>query len=363
MIPKHKTIHPDFKFNSVSYTIKDLTDYAKELKKDEESFKNSIGDFLLEWLNEKDSLEIQTSGSTGAPKIITIKKEAMVNSALATGNYFELTPKEKALLCLPANYIAGKMMLVRAIVLGLELDIVNPSSNLELNKNKFYRFCAMIPIQLQNSFNYINNFDTIILGGAPVSKELKQLVEDVSCNLFETYGMTETVTHIAIKKLNNLTPYEVEYGSNFEVLPNIEIYQDHRDCLVIDAPLIAEEIVLTNDIVKLHSKTEFKWLGRIDNVINTGGVKVFPEQIEKKLHKAIKNRFFIISTPDDFLGEKVLLIIESDTEEFDELVLNILEKFEKPKNVYFTPKFIETISGKLQRNQTLELVLNEEEQD
>ncbi len=359
----YNNIHPSFKLNSVNYNFETLKELANQYILKGESYEKSIGEFLLEWTNDKDSVEVSTSGSTGTPKNITIKKQSMINSAIATGEYFHLEARERALLCLPASYIAGKMMLVRAMVLGLDLDSINPLSTPKIDSNERYQFGAMIPLQLKNTLNSIDKFDVVIVGGSPLSPNLKSQIEDGHCDLYETYGMTETVTHIAIKKVNNLSLFEIEYGAYFEVLPNVEIYQDHKDCLVIDAPRIADGIVLTNDIVKLHSKTEFEWLGRIDNVINTGGVKVFPEQIEKKLQKKINQRYFITSIDDDFLGEKVILVIESQAFEIGNITFEILEKFEIPKDIYFTKQFSQTDSGKIQRGNTLELILKEQKND
>ena len=280
-----------------------------------------------------------------------MQKQAMVNSAIATGVYFNLKPKQRALLCLPAHYIAGKMMLVRAIVLGLELDSIEPKSNLEIDINKQYQFTAMVPMQLEKNINKLNNIKTLIVGGAKVSSVLQSNLQTLKTAIFETYGMTETVSHIAVKHLNN-----PDNNLNFKVLPNINISQDNRNCLVVEAPNICDEKIITNDIVKVHSKNEFEWLGRFDNIINSGGLKVFPEQIENVLYHKINNRFFIASEKDNTLGERVVLVIEGKENSLNASALNDLSSYYKPKVVYYVDEFVATDSGKIKRIETLKKI-------
>ena len=165
--------------------------------------------------------------------------------------------------------------------------------------------------------------------------------------------MTETVSHIAMKKLNNFKKPKDLSNLHFKTLPEVSISQDDRGCLVIDAPKLLDKPIVTNDMITMYSNTEFDWLGRWDNVINTGGVKVFPEQIEHKLQKGINKRFFITSIPDDALGQKVILVIESEPYDIDSSVFESLDKFEKPKAHYFVPAFAETASHKIHRKKTL----------
>ena len=350
MIPEYNKVHNKFKLNGINHDFEALKEVAYSFIKEGQSYEIEIGNFLLDWLDEKDFIEAKTSGSTGIPKDIKIKKQAMVNSAIATGDFFKLKPSDTALLCLPVNYIAGKMMLIRALVLGLELDSVEPKSKLSFNTEKMYQFVAMVPMQLESNIKSINNIKTLIVGGAQVSNALIKKIQNLKTKVYETYGMTETVSHIAVKPLNHSKkPY-------FKILPNIKIARDGRECLIIETPQIAEEKIITNDIVKLHSKTEFEWLGRFDNVINSGGIKIFPEQVETKLQDEIKQRFFIASEQNDKLGETVILIIESKKNTFKSSVFKGLEAFEKPKDIYYVEAFIETTSGKIQRTKTLELI-------
>ncbi len=346
-------IHKNFKLNGISFnSVEELVLFSKKLSA-------STQQFLQEWFSNDDSIVVQTSGSTGNPKSISIKKEFMVNSALATGVFLNLSEKITALLCLPTNYIAGKMMLVRALVLGWKIDVITPNSRPLYGIKKTYDFTAMIPLQLYNSIDDLHKIKKLIVGGGLVSSQLQEKIQNVSTQVFVTYGMTETVTHIAMKRLQN-SKFKIK---NYKLLPNIKISKDQRNCLVIDAPKIASERIITNDVIKIISETEFEWLGRFDNVINSGGIKLHPEQIEEKLSKIILQRFFVVGVSDEILGEKLVLIIELKNRTVKSIIkskinkLRTLTKYEIPKKIYFVPNFIETDTKKIQRKKTLNLVL------
>lgn len=340
------SIHKNFQLNGFSFLNKEeLLDYSESISK-------PIFAFLSEFLSDAIIVKVQTSGSTGVPKIIEIKKEFFINSAIATGEFFDLKEKTTALMCLNPEYIAGKMMLIRALVLGWELDVVSPSSNPLSNIEKVYDFSAMVPLQVSNSMGYLHKIKKLIVGGGVVSKGLESKLENLTTEVFATYGMTETVTHIAVKKLNGIE----KKGENYFLLENVKITKDQRNCLVIDAPNVSDTKIVTNDIVTIISDNEFEWLGRIDSIINSGGLKLIPEQIEQKLSKIISQRFFISSLSDDTLGEKVILIIEGEEKSVDFSSVDNLSKYEIPKEVFFLPKFIETETKKIHRKKTLELL-------
>lgn len=351
-------LHPNFKLNDQSYNEDSLLEFSKELVNQSLPYNIAVGAFLIDWLNSEETLKVQTSGSTGTPKQILLKKEHMVNSALATGSYFGLKPKDTALLCLSADFIAGKMMLVRAMVLGLEIDIVAPKANPLEGTDKHYDFCAMVPMQVDSSIDCSNQLNTVIIGGAPVSGTLRAKLQGVQANCFETYGMTETITHIAVKKINGFRPEHDE--PYFGTLPNISISKDKRGCLVINAPKISDNTIVTNDIVELIDNKSFKWLGRYDNIINSGGVKLITEQIEKKLSTVIKNRFFVAGISDELLGQKLVLVLEGNQNinSIKALInsLDLLSKYEIPKEVFVISEFDETNTGKLNRSETLKLL-------
>ena len=352
--------HKSFKLNGFSFLSEEkILVYAQTIS-------SSVAVFLNDWFNDKDFLIVQTSGSTGKPKPIELQKEFMKNSAFATGEFFNLPEKTTALLCLSTDYIAGKMMLVRALTLGWELDIVVPDANPlkhEKSLKKHYNFSAMVPLQLQNSLSNLHKIEKLIVGGGVVSNDLIRRVQGVSTTIFATYGMTETITHIAVKKLNNFQEKEFISASDYTILSNVKISVDTRGCLVIEAPKISKEKIITNDVVKLISRTSFQWLGRSDNVINSGGIKLHPEKIEEKLSEIITARFFVIGVADAILGEKLILIIENNISSEEEKNLKIvvknlktLAKFEVPKEIYFVDNFIETATKKIQRKQTLNLI-------
>ncbi|MEG3659139.1 AMP-binding protein [Arenibacter palladensis] len=355
MNPSYNCIHPKFKFSRFHYDWVDLKELAYSLVKEGKDYEKSIGNFLMDWLDDSDSLIVHTSGSTGVPKAIALKKEHMVNSAWATGAFFKMGPGTKALQCLSADHIAGKMMLVRAIVLGWEIDLVEPSSNPLQFTSKNYDFVAMVPMQVQASIPYLNQIGTLIIGGAPISPELKLDLNKVDTRIFETYGMTETITHIAVKELAK-DPED----HNFKTLPDVVLSKDDRDCLVIEAPKVSDAVIVTNDVINLISPTEFQWLGRYDNVINSGGVKLIPEQLESKLSILIKSRFFVAGIPDTYLGQKLILLVEGNEDENqlsqDIKSLYTISKYEIPKEIFSVPQFVETASGKVNRADTLRLL-------
>lgn len=290
MIPTYKNVHNRFKLNNYHYSYESLMEVAYSFTKEGEPYQVELGVFLLDWLDKEDFVVVQTSGSTGKPKKIKIKKQAMVNSAIATGDFFNLTPGKKILNCLPSNFIAGKMMIVRAIILGLELDMVKPAVTPRIDLEKDYDFCAFTPMQLKNFAKHLKYLKTAIVGGGRVSNHIKQLIQDKDTKIYETFGMTETISHIAVRKLNNFTGDASE--KYFKTLTGVTVSKDERGCLVIEAPNITDEKLITNDIVEIYSDTSFDWLGRYDNVINSGGIKLYPEQIEEKLQGLINAEFF-----------------------------------------------------------------------
>ncbi|WP_299436165.1 AMP-binding protein [uncultured Aquimarina sp.] len=357
-------VHENFSINKQSLDNLGLERIAYDFIKEGEFYEQEVGSFLLDWLNDKDHIIVQTSGSTGKPKKIKIYKQHMINSAKATGKFFKVKEETTALLCLPATYIAGKMMLVRAMVLGWKIDLVPPKTNPLDTVYKQYDFCAMVPLQLDNSINRLHLIKKLIVGGGTVSENLKELVQGIKTKIFETYGMTETVTHIAARRINPKKK-ERKDAKYFKALPNITLSVDERNCLIIRAPQLNEELIVTNDVVDLKTYKKFIWKGRHDNVINSGGVKLYPEEIETKLQLLIGHRFFITSISDDVLGDKLILIVERDgdvkvKETLEERIKHIqtISKYENPKEIHFLPKFIETDNGKVQRTKTLELIYN-----
>ena len=347
--------HDDFKLNNISFNSKEnLLEYV-------DNHVPKIASFLRAWFSSEQYIIVPTSGSTGTPKPIRLEKEQMRNSAIFTGEYFGLEHKTTALLCLPVAYIAGKMMLVRAITLGWHLDVIEADTNPLATNTTTYDFAAMVPLQLENSLINLHFIKKLIVGGGIVSNNLQLKLQGIATEVFATYGMTETITHIAVKRLNYFkttsgTVKEFAIANNFyKTLKNTTIYSDERGCLVIKNSKISKDIIFTNDMVTLISDTQFKWLGRIDNVINSGGIKLHPEKIEEKLSYAISRRFFVFGLPDEKLGTKLVLVVEGEITKIKFVHLN-LSKFEVPKEIYFVAQFVETTTKKIQRQKTIALL-------
>ena len=343
--PTYLNVHNQFKLNGFHFNADDLQRVAYSFIKEGDDFEKPVGDFLLDWFNDKSYLETTTSGSTGISKIIRMDKQAMVNSAIASGDFFELSPGNKALHCLPVKYIAGKMMLIRAMILGLDLDFVAPSSHpIQDNNDTIYDFVAMVPMQAKHSLDKMNQVKKLIVGGVQMGKSLEKELLKFKTIVFETYGMTETITHIAARRI----------GENaFSVLPNVTISSDDNKCLVIHAPKISDEKIMTNDLVELVDENQFIFLGRIDNIINSGGIKLIPEKIELQISKFIEERFFVYGKPDAEFGEKLVLVIEGEKRAVDTSFYDEMDKYERPKEIEFISKFKETPNGKVIRKDSI----------
>lgn len=344
-------IHPNFKWNNHSFSDEEWLRYAQNLRDSSNDFERDWAQFICDWLNDSDTLEVSTSGTTGTPKTIVVHKQAMIASAQATADFFQMYENSRALLCLPMKYIAGKMMMVRALTQGWHIDGVEPSNNPLLGITKSYDFVAMVPMQVEQALEQLELCGTIIIGGAPLNDMLRKKINAKNINAYETYGMTETLSHIALKKTSE---------DFFTSLPKVDISLDDRSCLVVYAPDICPTKLVTNDIVKRINDRQFMWKGRIDNIINSGGIKIQPELIEKKLHPLIKERFFVFGKPDNVLGEKVCLLIESTPYSIDLRIFDTLEKYEKPKKVFFCDSFFKTTTGKVKRKETAEQLFKKE---
>jgi len=325
----------------------------------QDSWRNAIYHFLQNWFDDSDFILAHTSGSTGKPKSIQLLKQSMLNSARMTNQFFGLDAASVALLCLPASYIAGKMMLVRAMVSGFNLINVAPSANPFEKLPISIDFAAITPYQLFHSAESLRKASVhkIIVGGSPVTSKLEQLSENIPSELYETYGMTETCSHIALRQFNGKGKSDC-----FIVLEGITIRQDERGCLTIKAPHLLNEEIQTNDVVELIGRDSFRWLGRADSAINSGGIKIHPEQVEKKLEGIISSSYFISSVPDEVLENKVVLVIESETytpqqeEILKSQLENLLGKYELPKQIFYIPRFIYSSGNKVLRKATLDNV-------
>ncbi|ODT55726.1 MAG: hypothetical protein BGP01_05865 [Paludibacter sp. 47-17] len=322
-----------------------------------EAWQQEIVGFLEQWCDDRSFVELKTSGSTGEPKLIQMPKQIMLRSAQMTNAFFGLDESSVALLCLPASYIAGKMMVVRAIAGMYTLVAVKPSSNpFEEVASLKIDFTAITPYQLTHSYKTISSLSitNIIIGGSQVTPAMEGLIRDWPIAIYETFGMTETASHIAVRKLNGADKSEY-----FRALPGVGLSVDQRGCLEIVAPHLYTGTLVTNDLVELHDPDLFRWLGRYDRVVNSGGVKLFPEQIERKLHDLIELPFFISALPHPALGEQLVLVVEAGelSEEIQkELVAsmkNRLGRYELPGRIICIPEFVYSTGNKVLRNETL----------
>ena len=315
--------------------------------------------FLNEWFSNSGFILAQTSGSTGEPKQIELLKSVMIKSAERTIEYFKLQKGNRLILSLPCQYIAGKMMAVRAIVGQMDLVTVEPSDDLEILMNETFEFGAMVPNQVfkilesPSGKKKLENIRNLLIGGSSIPPTLETQISRLKSRVVSTYGMTETASHIAIREISG-----EKRSDTYNCLPGISITTDENDCLQIHVPELYEPLQ-TNDITEILSPTTFRILGRADDAINSGGIKFFPETIEKKLATVIEGRFVISSLPDEKLGERLVLTIEgkqTDIEPINQTLKKLLPPFERPKAIFFLAKFPETSTGKLKRNEIKGLI-------
>lgn len=322
-------------------------------------FETKVLDFIKEWFLDSKTVKIQSSGSTGIPKIFEVEKSKMLNSAEMTCDFLDLREGNVALICLPIEYISGKMMVVRSILRKLKLKIAQPSTNPLQNIKEEIDFCAMTPLQVENSLEKLHLIKNLIIGGASVSETLKKKISQIlkssnaQTQIYETYGMSETLSHIALKQIS---PNQEDW---FTVFEGVEISLNERDCLKIFAPKLNSEVLQTNDVVEINNDNQFIFLGRIDNVINSAGAKIFPEELEKLVKQNIPNEAVFLGIDDEKLGQKLILIIEGETDENLKSKIYNLEfqkSFHKPKEIIFVKEIPRTPNGKISRIELKKLI-------
>jgi O-succinylbenzoic acid--CoA ligase len=315
--------------------------------------------FLNEWFSDSDFVLAQTSGSTGEPKPIELPKSVMQKSAERTIEYFGLQKNDRLLLSLPCRYIAGKMMVVRAIVGQMNLIAVDPATDFDFLEREEFDFGAMVPNQVfklleqPSGAEKLENIRNLLIGGSGISSAMEAQISSLSSRVVITYGMTETASHIAIRELSGIRKSDF-----YHCLPGISVSLCENDCLQIHLPEFTEPLQ-TNDLAELQSDKSFRILGRSDSVIISGGIKYSPEALEKKLDPVINGRFVISSVPDEKLGEKLVLVIEGkpgETTILEQKIDALLTPFERPKVICFLEHFPTTISGKIMRKDLKQLI-------
>ncbi len=333
--------------------------------------------FCRAWRSGQAEFVLHTSGSTGAPKPITLTRAQMQASALLTGQTLGLKPGDTALVCLNIRYVAGVMMLVRGLELGLPMTVFEPTSN-PLNglpPDARFAFTALVPLQLQAILDEIaltnrpeflltlNGMKAILVGGAATSPGLERALQIISAPVYATYGMTETVSHIALRRLNGSDRTDF-----FTALTGVQLGIDQRGCLNITAAASNFDRIQTNDVVEMPDATHFRVVGRADLIINSGGVKIQPEPIEqivlaKLAEFGLSTRLFVAGLPDERLGQRVVVISEQLSVSSDQWAA-IQEEVRAQLGPYCVPRawlvvaaFVETDTGKLDRNQTMARLL------
>jgi len=324
---------------------------------------NEVLLFLKDWFLESDEILLQTSGSTsGVPKMFKGSKRLMEISAKASGKYFNLQKSDQVLLALSTRFIAGKMMLVRSIVLELNCFLVNPESFAETIFNNQFKFTALVPLQIRKRFeqfglNAFDSFDNVLVGGAVIASDLKAKILTCKTPFYHSFAMTETYSHFAIRPLNGAFTSE-----NYIPLPGIELSLDENQALLVKGEITGNNWLNTNDRAEL-SENGFLWKGRNDFLINSGAVKISPELLEEKIlniieeNPALKSLYqkpvLLMGVPDARFGEKLILLFEGvpslDPEELRAYLHKKLPPFERPKAIFFVDGFEYNLGGKLSR--------------
>lgn len=345
-------------FDLIQGNLKDLT-----------TAQQNIVIFCRNWLNNTSGFEVKTSGSTGLPKTIFISRQQALSSVALTKSALRLQTGWHSLVCLNTDTIAGKMMLIRSLEIGMNIHVVKPSNNpfKEIKIGTIIDFVSLVPLQLsqilQDGYlNELNQTKAILVGGASIGASLENKIQSITTSVYSSYGMTETVSHIALRLINT-----VNKQTNYRKLPSIEIEKDDRDCLCIKGTVTNNQWIKTNDVVELLPNGYFKILGRIDNVVNSGGVKIQLEAIEQIIadyftEQEITNNFFLTSIPHTTLGSQLVIVMEGEeyNKENKEELLKLLQeqcpKYKAPKLLFFVKHFLLTKSQKVDRIATRELI-------
>lgn len=344
-----------FTVNFPSRSIDERALHSEGIKMGMLPWEQEVVHFMEHWADGPETMTVQTSGSTGTPKRIALHTAMMHRSAEITCRFFDLFEGSRTLLCLPVRYIAGKMMVIRAMTHGWNMDAVSPSLVPIPSGSPAYDFVAMTPLQVARNLDAnpvaFRNVKTLLIGGAPTSFLLrKRLQEEEHTRCFASYGMTETASHVAVQRLNG-----PEQSDAFHALPGYVFGLDNRHCLAINFGHRTGNVIITNDRIELLDSSTFRWIGRADNIINSGGVKVFPGRVEAILGVFMDRDFYISGRKDPDYGEQVVMVIEgapytSDQEaELWEDLRDLLNPFQVPKALIYENEFERTETGKIKR--------------
>mgnify|MGYP001524130129 FL=1 len=308
--------------------------------------------FLNEWFDASPIITVHTSGSTGVPKELVVRKDRMMQSARLTCEFLNLQAGDTALLCMNLRYIGAMMMVVRSLVAGLNL-VVRPASGHPLSDVEVpLKFAAMVPLQVYNTIRVpaerkrLEHTDILIIGGGAVDDSLEAELKTIPIAAYSTYGMTETLSHIALRRLNGEAASKCYYP-----FPSVELSLSAENTLIVKAPLICDDVLQTNDIACLCSDGGFTIAGRKDNVINSGGIKIQAEEMENRLQPFIPVPFAVTAVPDPCLGQALTLLIagKPDIKELENKLQAVLETYYRPKHIFITELIPQTENGKIDR--------------
>lgn len=308
--------------------------------------------FLNEWFDASPIITVHTSGSTGVPKELVVRKDRMMQSARLTCEFLNLQAGDTALLCMNLRYIGAMMMVVRSLVAGLNL-VVRPASGHPLSDVEVpLKFAAMVPLQVYNTLRVpaerkrLEHTDILIIGGGAVDDSLEAELKTIPIAAYSTYGMTETLSHIALRRLNGEAASKCYYS-----FPSVELSLSAENTLIVKAPLICDDVLQTNDIACLCSDGGFTIAGRKDNVINSGGIKIQAEEMENRLQPFIPVPFAVTAVPDPRLGQALTLLIagKPDIKELENKLQAVLETYYRPKHIFITELIPQTENGKIDR--------------
>lgn len=358
--------------NGRAFRYADIQQYPLNSPTDLNGYEAKVLDFCRQWLNGTLAFDLHTSGSTGTPQPIQMRRRQLEASARRTCEYFDLGAGDRVLVCLNCEAVGGLMMLVRGLEQNMHLTIVEPNANplVLVEPEATFDFASFVPLQLRTLLDRgfaprLNQMKVILVGGATVESTLERAIQELTVPVYHTYGMTETASHIALRRINgpDASPY-------YRVLPGIHAELDARGCLAIRGDVTDDQLVTTNDRVRFVEDHTFEWLGRADFTINSGGVKVQAEKVEKVLEVALAEldlpvrRAFVAGQPDERLGEQVTAFLEGEplteaqTQQLQTLLAGRLDRYERPRAFVAVPQFQATASGKIDRLGTIGYLAN-----
>ncbi|MCI6208460.1 MAG: AMP-binding protein [Prevotella sp.] len=318
----------------------------------------TLDEFVSDWQSDSPTLLVHTSGSTGKPKPMLVEKRRMEASARITCGFLGLRAGDTALLCMPLDFIAGKMVVVRSLVWGLQLVAVEPSGHPLKGLTESPTFAAMVPMQVYNSLKVeeerrlLRDIKHLIIGGGAVNSDMAEALRGFPNAVWSTYGMTETLSHIALRRLSG-----AEASEWYEPFDGVGVTTNADGCLVIDAPAVCAQPLVTNDIAEIAPDgRRFRIRGRRDNVVCSGGLKLQIEEMEARLQPHLNVPYMISKRPDDKFGEAVVLLaVTDDMESVCEVSRKHMPRYEQPRYFLAVSELPMTPTGKPARAEAMKL--------